>query len=120
VRTLGAGEVRYNPLSYHNGSVWPHDNALFIGGLVRYGFYEEALQAMEGLFHLAMTQPDRRLPELVGGYPKHEGEPPVPYPASCRPQAWDAAAVVYMLRLIQEIDRKHPVKGHLELRKVKV
>jgi len=120
VRTLGAGEVRYNPLSYHNGSVWPHDNALFIGGLVRYGFYEEALQAMEGLFRLAMTQPDWRLPELVGGYPKHEGEPPVPYPASCRPQAWDAAAVVYMLRLIQEIDRKHPVKGLLELRKVKV
>jgi len=120
VRTLGAGEVRYNPLSYHNGSVWPHDNALFIGGLVRYGFYEEALQAMEGLFRLAMTQPDWRLPELVGGYPKHEGEPPVPYPASCRPQAWDAAAVVYMLRLIQEIDRKHPVKGLLQLRKVRV
>jgi glycogen debranching enzyme len=120
VRTLGAGEVRYNPLSYHNGSVWPHDNALLIGGLVRYGFYEEALRAMEALFRLAMSQPDGRLPELVGGYPKHEEEPPVPYPASCRPQAWDAAAVVYMLRLIHEIDQKREVKGLLELRKVKV
>ncbi len=118
LRTLGTGEVRYNPLSYHNGSVWPHDNALFIGGLVRYGFYQEALRAAENLFRLAMTQLDWRLPELVGGYDKHEGEPPVPYPASCRPQAWDAAAVVYMLRLIQEINRKYPVKGILELRKV--
>ena len=120
VRTLGAGEVRYNPLSYHNGSVWPHDNALLIGGLVRYGFYEEALRAMEALFHLAMSQPDGRLPELVGGYPRQEGEPPVPYPASCRPQAWDAAAVVYMLRLIQEINRKHPVQGLLALGTVRV
>lgn len=120
LRTLGAGEVRYNPLSYHNGSVWPHDNALFIGGLVRYGFYQEALRAAENLFRLAMTQHDWRLPELVGGYPRHEGEPPVPYPASCRPQAWDAAAVVYLLRLIQEIDRKQPVGGLLELRKVRV
>ncbi len=119
VRTLGSGEVRYNPLSYHNGSVWPHDNALFIGGLVRYGFYDEALKASEALFRLAMTQHDWRLPELVGGYEKHEGEPPVPYPASCRPQAWDAAAVVYMLRLVQEIDRKREVKGLLELSKVK-
>ncbi|AWR85600.1 glycogen debranching N-terminal domain-containing protein [Meiothermus taiwanensis] len=120
VRTLGAGEVRYNPLSYHNGSVWPHDNALLIGGLVRYGFYEEALRAMEALFRLAMSQPDGRLPELVGGYPKREGEPPVPYPASCRPQAWDAAAVVYMLRLLQEIDRKHPVQGLLALATLRV
>ncbi|GIW25451.1 glycogen debranching N-terminal domain-containing protein [Meiothermus sp.] len=120
VRTLGTGEVRYNPLSYHNGSVWPHDNALFIGGLVRYGFFEEALRAAENLFRLAMTQHDWRLPELVGGYEKHEGEPPVPYPASCRPQAWDAATVVYLLRLIQEIERKHPVGGVLELRKVRV
>ncbi|RDI95215.1 amylo-alpha-1,6-glucosidase [Meiothermus sp. QL-1] len=105
VRTLGASEVRYNPLSYHNGSVWPHDNALLIGGLVRYGFYEEALGLMEGLFQLALSQPDARLPELVGGYSRQAGEPPVPYPAACRPQAWDAAAVVYMLRLLQEMGR---------------
>lgn len=87
---------------------------------MRYGFYEEALRAMEALFRLAMSQPDGRLPELVGGYPKREGEPPVPYPASCRPQAWDAAAVVYMLRLLQEIDRKHPVQGLLALATLRV
>ncbi|MDX2003799.1 MAG: glycogen debranching N-terminal domain-containing protein [Meiothermus sp.] len=115
VRTLGSGEVRYNPLSYHNGSVWPHDNALFIGGLVRYGFYDHALKAAEALFRLAMSQHDWRLPELVGGYIKQGGEPPVPYPASCRPQAWDAAAVVYMLRLLKEISAKREVTGLLEL-----
>jgi glycogen debranching enzyme len=115
VRTLGNGEARYNPLSYHNGSVWPHDNALFIGGLVRYGLHEEALEASEALFRLAMTQRDWRLPELVGGYDKHASEPPVPYPASCRPQAWDAAATVYMLRLVQEIAQTRPVTGILAL-----
>jgi glycogen debranching enzyme len=62
-----------------------------------------------------MTQRDLRLPELVGGYPKREGEPPVPYPAACRPQAWDAAAVVYLLRLTLEIDERRPVRGLLEL-----
>lgn len=116
LRTLGADEVRYNPLSYHNGSVWPHDTALFAGGLMRYGFYDEVLQVAEALYRLGFTQPDLRLPELVGGYAKHEGESPVPYPAACRPQAWDAAAVVYMLRLILEIDRKQPVHGLLALR----
>ncbi|MCS7068685.1 MAG: glycogen debranching N-terminal domain-containing protein [Meiothermus sp.] len=120
VRTLGTGEVRYNPLSYHNGSVWPHDNALLIGGLVRYGFYAEALRAAENLFRLAMSQPDWRLPELVGGYQKHEGEPPVPYPAACRPQAWDAAAVIYLVRLLQEMDRKRPVQGLLKLCQARV
>lgn len=100
LRTLGAGEVRYNPLSYHNGSVWPHDTAIFAGGLARYGFHQEAQKVAEALFRLAMTQHDLRLPELVGGYERHEGEPPVPYPAACRPQAWDAAAVVYLLRVV--------------------
>ncbi|MCL6528243.1 MAG: amylo-alpha-1,6-glucosidase [Thermaceae bacterium] len=116
LRTLGAGEVRYNPLSYHNGSVWPHDTALFAGGLLRYGFYDEALQVAEVLFRLGLTQSDLRLPELVGGYARQEGEPPVPYPAACRPQAWDAAAVVYMLRLTLEISRKKPLQGLLALR----
>lgn len=115
LRTLGSEEVRYNPLSYHNGSVWPHDTALFAGGLVRYGFYDEALEVAESLFRLAFTQHDMRLPELVGGYPKHPGEPPVPYPAACRPQAWDAASVVYMLRLVLAINQQQPVKGLLEL-----
>ncbi|MBF6595369.1 MAG: amylo-alpha-1,6-glucosidase [Thermaceae bacterium] len=120
LRTLGRGEVRYNPLSYHNGSVWPHDTALFAGGLLRYGFHQEVLKVAEALYGLAFTQPDLRLGELVGGYAKHEGEPPLPYPAACRPQAWDAAAVVYLLRLILQIDTKEPVQGLLALRQVKL
>ena len=98
VRTLGAGEVRYNPVSYHNGSVWPHDTALIAGGLARYGFHDEAARIREALFDLAASQADRRLPELIAGYPRSEA-PPVPYPVACRPQAWDAAALLYLLTL---------------------
>lgn len=98
VRTLGTGEVRYNPVSYHNGSVWPHDTALIAGGLERYGFTDEAGRIKEALYDLAASQNDRRLPELVAGYPRMEA-PPVPYPVACRPQAWDAAALLYLLTL---------------------
>lgn len=99
LRTLGSGEVRYNPLSYHNGSVWPHDTALFAGGLLRYGFHSEAARVREALYAVAAAQPDLRLPELIGGYPRDD-RPPVPYPVACRPQAWDAAALVYLLGLL--------------------
>ena len=98
IRTLGKGEARYNPVSYHNGSVWPHDTALIAGGLARYGFFEEAARIREALFDLAASQADKRLPELVGGY-ERSSAPPVPYPVACRPQAWDAAALVYLLRV---------------------
>ena len=98
IRTLGSGEVRYNPVSYHNGSVWPHDTALIAGGLARYGFGEEAAQIRAALFDLASSQSDHRLPELVAGYPR-TAAPPVPYPVACRPQAWDAAALLYLLTL---------------------
>ncbi|ADI15974.1 glycogen debranching N-terminal domain-containing protein [Truepera radiovictrix] len=97
-RTLGRGEKRYNPVSYHNGSVWPHDTALVAGGLARYGFAAEAARVREALFDLAHSQADRRLPELIAGY-EREDAPPVPYPVACRPQAWDAAALLYLLRL---------------------
>jgi glycogen debranching enzyme len=98
-RTLGARERRYNPVSYHNGSVWPHDTALIAAGLERYGFHEEARRVARAMLELADSQPDRRLPELVAGYPRRQ-EPPVPYPVACRPQAWDAAAAVYLSRLL--------------------
>ena len=106
IRTLGADEVRYNPVSYHNGSVWPHDTALIAGGLARYGFGDEAARIREATFDLASSQPDHRLPELVAGYRRSVSErpggasaPPVPYPVACRPQAWDAAALLYLLTL---------------------
>jgi glycogen debranching enzyme len=98
IRTLGKNEVRYNPVSYHNGSVWPHDTALAASGMMRYGFTEEAKKIREATFDLAASQKDYRLPELIGGYQRSDS-PPVPYPVACRPQAWDAAALVYLLSI---------------------
>ena len=98
LRTLGEGEARYNPVSYHNGSVWPHDTALLAAGLAAYGYAEESDAVRAALFELASRQPDLRLPELVAGYVR-DGRPPVPYPVACRPQAWDAAALVYLASL---------------------
>ncbi len=96
-RTLGSGEVRYNPLSYHNGSVWPHDTALAAAGLARYGFTDEAKRVHRAILDLAGSQPDLRAPELFAGYAREDG-PPVPYPVACRPQAWAAAAVLAAAR----------------------
>ncbi len=98
IRTLGCEEARYNPVSYHNGSVWPHDTALIAGGLARYGFADEARLIRDAVFDLAASQIDLRPPELVGGYARTQA-PPVPYPTACRPQAWDAAALLYLARL---------------------
>ncbi len=98
IRTLATGEVRYNPVSYHNGSVWPHDNALIAAGLLRYGFHDGARRIRDALFDLAESQEDHRLPELIAGYPRRSG-PPIPYPVACRPQAWDAAALVFLGQL---------------------
>ncbi len=96
-RTLGEREHRYNPLSYHNGSVWPHDTAIAAAGLARYGFRPEARTVRKAMFDLAISQPDLRLPELIGGFNRDAG-PPVAYPVACKPQAWDAAALVYLLQ----------------------
>ena len=107
IRTLGSNEVRYHPMSYHNGSVWPHDTALIAGGLARYGFLPEAATLRRALFDLAASQRDLRPPELVAGYRREHIDdvfggrsvPPVPYPVACRPQAWDAAALIYLASL---------------------
>ncbi len=101
IRTLGANEARYNPVSYHNGSVWPHDTALIAGGLARYGFLEEAAKLKDAIFSLAASQSDLRPPELIAGYPR-SAAPPVPYPVACRPQAWSAAALLYLANLPQK------------------
>lgn len=97
LRTLSTREKRYNPLSYHNGSVWPHDTALFAAGLKRYGAQAEFARVREALTALANTSADKRLPELVGGYPREGDVPPLPYVETCRPQAWSAAALIYVL-----------------------
>lgn len=97
VRTLGTAEVRYNPMSYHNGSIWPHDNALICEGLARYGQVEAALTLFSSAFDTSMQFPDARLPELFCGFPRRAGEGPTRYPVACSPQAWAAGAVFGML-----------------------
>ncbi|WP_029032081.1 glycogen debranching N-terminal domain-containing protein [Salinarimonas rosea] len=97
VRTLARGEARYNPISYHNGSVWPHDNALVAMGLARYGLKNEAARILDGLFHAATYMDLRRLPELFCGFPRRRGQGPTLYPVACAPQAWAAAAPMALL-----------------------
>ncbi|WP_372424638.1 amylo-alpha-1,6-glucosidase [Salinarimonas chemoclinalis] len=91
VRTLARGEARYNPISYHNGSVWPHDNALIATGLARYGFRHEAARILDGLFHASTYMDLQRLPELFCGFARRPGQGPTLYPVACLPQAWAAA-----------------------------
>ncbi len=98
VRTLAASECRYNPMSYHTGSVWPHDNALIAQGLSRYGLTEKSLQIWNGLFTAAMHFESQRMPELFCGFPQEAGEGPVLYPVACAPQAWSAASVFLLLQ----------------------
>jgi len=92
VRTVAAGEARYNPLSYHNGSVWPHDNALIASGMASYGFKELAGQILLALLDVSATVDLRRLPELFCGLERRPGEGPTLYPVACSPQTWAAAA----------------------------
>jgi hypothetical protein len=99
LRTLGATEQAFNPVSYHNGSVWPHDTALFAAGLARYGFRDELQVVAQALFDLAASQPLGRLPELVSGHARQPGRGPVQYTHACRPQAWAAAALPFLARL---------------------
>jgi glycogen debranching enzyme len=92
VRTLARGEARYNPMSYHNGSIWPHDNSLLALGFSRYGFKREAMRVSEAVFDAAVYQEHRRLPELFCGFLRKPRRGPVRYPVACSPQAWAAAA----------------------------
>lgn len=98
IRTMSNKARAYNPISYHNGSVWPHDNSLIVMGLVRYGFRQEANLVIEGLFQAARHF-GYRLPELFCGFAREEGRP-VPYPAACSPQAWAAGTVFLVLQAI--------------------
>lgn len=98
IRTLDAGEARYNPMSYHNGSVWPHDNALIAYGLSRYGLKEEVNQIVSGLFDASLFIEDQRLPELFCGFKRRPGEAPTAYPVACSPQAWSVATVFMLIQ----------------------
>jgi glycogen debranching enzyme len=96
IRTLAASMGAYNPMSYHNGSVWPHDNALCAAGLMRYGYIEQAQRVTDAIID-ASAHFGYRLPELFCGFDRQEFAAPVPYPTSCSPQAWAAAAPLQLL-----------------------
>lgn len=98
IRTVARGEVRYNPMSYHNGSVWPHDNALIAAGFARFGMMDEVARLFEGLFDAAGYMDLRRLPELFCGFQRGRGRGPTLYPVACSPQAWAAATPFALLQ----------------------
>ncbi len=98
VRTVARNEARYNPMSYHNGSIWPHDNALVAMGLARQGYKEPALDILTGLFNASIALDLHRLPELFCGFTRLPGQGPTRYPVACAPQAWASASVFYLLQ----------------------
>jgi glycogen debranching enzyme len=98
IRTLAASEVRYNPMSYHNGSIWPHDNALIARGLAVYDLHEKAARVLTGLFDASTFVELHRLPELFCGFARRPGKAPTSYPVACSPQAWASAAVFLTLQ----------------------
>lgn len=98
IRTLATEEARYNPLSYHNGSIWPHDNALIASGFGRYGFRNLAGRIMLALLDVSSVMDLHRLPELFCGLERRTGEGPTLYPVACSPQAWAAAAPFLLIQ----------------------
>ena len=96
IRTIAEGEANYNPMSYHNGSIWPHDNSMIAFGMSRYGIKEPILRIFKGLFESASRLELSRMPELFCGFPRKHGEGPVLYPVACTPQSW-ATASIYLL-----------------------
>jgi glycogen debranching enzyme len=97
IRTLAFGQPRYNPMSYHNGSVWPHDNALIAMGFARYGLKAQTSRVFAAIFDAARHQELSRLPELFCGFNRRPHRAPTPYPVACAPQAWSATAIFGLL-----------------------
>jgi glycogen debranching enzyme len=98
IRTVATSEARYNPMSYHNGSVWPHDNALIALGFARYGLNDHTQRLFSGMFDAASYMDLRRLPELFCGFRRRPGKGPTFYPVACSPQAWASAAPLAFLQ----------------------
>lgn len=107
IRTIATGQLRYNPMSYHNGCIWPHDNALIAYGMSRYGLKQAAVRVLSGLFDAAIFIESYRLPELFCGFARRHGEGPIPYPVACKPQAWASAAVFLLLQACLGISIDH-------------
>ena len=97
IRTVATSEARYNPMSYHDGSVWPHDNSLIAAGFARYDLKASAAMVLAGLLDASLFLDLHRLPELFCGFPRRPGESPTLYPVACAPQAWASGAVFLLL-----------------------
>jgi glycogen debranching enzyme len=133
IRTVGSSESRYNPMSYHNGSIWPHDNGLIAMGFARYGLQKAAGRVFGALFDAAAYMDLRRLPELFCGFPRRERNAPTQYPVACSPQAWASATPLCLLQAslgLELLDRTGEIKfyrpmlpdflDHVRLRNLRV
>lgn len=98
IRTIADGEARYNPMSYHNGSVWPHDNAMIASGISLYGLKDAFLKIFIGMFDASLAMEANRLPELFCGFPRRRRAAPTLYPVACSPQTWAAGSLLFMLQ----------------------
>lgn len=115
IRTVARGEARYNPMSYHDGSIWPHDNALITLGLARYGLKHSVEQVFKGLFDAATYMDLRRLPELFCGFQRERRQGPTLYPVACAPQAWASATPFTLLEAALGLEFD-PERGEIRLR----
>jgi len=110
IRTLASSQARYNPMSYHNGSVWPHDNALIAFGMSRYRLKDAVMKILTGLFDASIFMDLHRLPELFCGFERRRGEGPTLYPVACEPQAWSSASVYLLLQACLGLSIQAPEK----------
>jgi glycogen debranching enzyme len=115
IRTVARGEARYNPMSYHNGSVWPHDNALIALGLARYGLKRPVGKVAKGLFDAATYMDLRRLPELFCGFQRERRRGPTLYPVACAPQAWASATPFSLIEAMLGLEFR-PQTNEIHLR----
>ncbi|MCK4268064.1 MAG: amylo-alpha-1,6-glucosidase, partial [Actinomycetia bacterium] len=108
IRTVSKDAATYNPMSYHNGSIWPHDNSIIVRGLKRYGRIREAEHVATGIFEAAIYHSYHRLPELFCGFTRRGSNSPVEYPVACSPQAWAAGAIFMILQSILGLTANAP------------
>jgi glycogen debranching enzyme len=108
IRTMGEGEGGYNPIEYHNGTVWPHDNSIIAAGLARYGFRKEAADIIAGMFEASFIF-GNRLPEVFAGYDRGQTRFPVQYTTACIPQAWAAGVPMLGIRTLLGLEPKGDV-----------
>ena len=104
IRTMGENEIGYNPASYHNGSVWPHDNSIIIKGLIRYNYHREAVKVINGLIKASQYFKYNRLPELFCGFSYKEMKEPIEYPVACSPQAWACGSIYLIIQSLLGIN----------------